>query len=111
MCPHCQSTERHWVPVSGRGTIWSFVVPHPPLLPAYAALAPYVVIAVALDESPALRMVGNLVTRADGAINEVDPKTIEIGEAVRVAFSGRQRPDGSEVLLPVWLRPGTVPEG
>ena len=111
MCPHCQSTERHWVAVSGRGTIWSFVVPHPPLLPAFTALAPYAVITVALEERPALRMVGNLVTRPGGAINEVDPQTIEIGEAVHVAFNGRRRPDGSEVVLPVWLRPGTIPEG
>ena len=104
MCPHCQSTERHWRAVSGSGTIWSFVVAHPPLLPAYAPLAPYPVIAVTLEEGPALRMVGNLVSRPDGAINEVDPHTIEIGQPVHVAFSPRQRPDGTEVFLPVWLR-------
>ena len=104
MCPHCQSTGRHWVPVSGKGTIWSFVVAHPPLLPAYAALAPYAVITVTLDEAPALRMVGNLVARPDGPINEVDPHSIAIGERVHVAFSRHERPDGSVVFLPVWLR-------
>jgi uncharacterized protein len=104
MCPHCRSTARHWVPVSGRGTIWSFVVAHPPLLPAYTALAPYPVITVTLDEGAALRMVGNLVTRPGGAINEVDPGTIVVGEPVHVAFSRHQRPDGSAVFLPVWLR-------
>jgi hypothetical protein len=104
MCPHCQSTARSWVRVSGKGTIWSFVVPHPPLLPAYTALAPYAVITVTLDEGPALRMVGNLVARADGPINEVDPRTITIGEPVHAAFRRHQRPDGSAVSLPVWLR-------
>jgi hypothetical protein len=104
MCPRCQSTERHWRPVSGRGTIWSYVVAHPPLLPAYAPFAPYPVISVTLDEDPHLRMVGNLVTGPDGAINEVDPATIVIGEPVGVAFSARRRPDGGVVHLPVWVR-------
>jgi uncharacterized OB-fold protein len=104
MCPHCQSTGRYWQRVSGLGTIWSFVVCHPPLLPAYAPFAPYPVVTVTLDEGPALRMVGNLVAGPDGAINGIDPATIVIGEPVRVAFSRRPGPDGREVFLPVWVR-------
>ena len=100
MCPRCRSTRRHWVPVSGNGTVWSFVVPHPPLLPAFAELAPYNVIVVALDEDPTLRMVGNLVDSADGQINEINPQSIEIGEPVRVVF---HRID--DVTLPRWIRP------
>ena len=88
----------------GLGTIWSFVVCHPPLLPAYAPFAPYPVITVTLDEGPALRMVGNLVTGPDGPINGIDPATIVIGEPVRVVFSRRRGPDGREVFLPVWVR-------
>jgi uncharacterized OB-fold protein len=99
MCPHCQSTEVIWLPVSGRGTIWSFVVPYPPLLPDYAELAPYNVVVVALDEDPTLRMVGNLVTSADGPINEVDPVTIEIGAPVRVVFAKVS----DDVSLPRWV--------
>ena len=86
-------------PTSGRGTIWSFIVPHPPLLPAYAELAPYNAIVVALDEDPAIRFVGNLVARADGPINEIDPATIEIGEPVRVVFQLVE-----DVTLPRWMR-------
>ena len=111
MCPHCQSTERHWRPVSGRGTIWSFVVCHPPLLPAYAPFAPYPVVTVTLEEARALRMVGNLVSGPDGPINEIDPGTIVIGEPVRVVFSRRLRPDGGEVFLPAWVRPADRIEG
>jgi uncharacterized protein len=85
--------------MSGRGTIWSFIVPHPPLLPAYQELAPYNVIVVALDEDPTLRMVGNLVDRPDGPINEVDPATIRIGEPVRVVF---QRVE--DIVLPRWMK-------
>jgi len=104
MCPYCRSTGREWRAVSGRGTVWSFVVPHPPLLPAYAELAPYNVIVVALDEDPALRMVGNLVNSADGAINKIDPTSITIGEPVRVVFASRKAPDGGDVFLPEWVR-------
>ena len=80
------------------------MVPHPPLLAAYAALAPYNVIVVALDEDPALRLVGNLVAAPDGAINEIDPASILIGEPVRVVFSRRTGPDGHEVSMPEWVR-------
>src|SRR5690242_17704408 len=66
MCPVCRSIEVEWVPTSGRGTVWSIAIPHPPLLPAYAELAPYNVIVVALDDDPTLRFVGNLLARPDG---------------------------------------------
>jgi uncharacterized OB-fold protein len=99
MCPQCRSIANEWVRLSGKGRVWSFVVPHPPLLPAYAELAPYNVIAVELDEDPSLRLIGNLVASADGAINEVDPHAIEIGEPVRVVFA-----KVDDVHLPRWVR-------
>ena len=99
MCPRCRSLKFRWDEMSGRGTIWSFIVPHPPLLPAYQELAPYNVIVVALDEDASLRMVGNLVATPDGPINEVDPATIRIGDPVRVVF---QRVE--DVVLPRWIR-------
>jgi uncharacterized protein len=86
MCPTCQSFEHAWAPLSGRGRIWSFVSPHPPLLPVFAQIAPYNVIIVELADDPSIRMVGNLVTAADGPINQVDPTTIKIGTPVRVVF-------------------------
>ena len=75
-----------WIRVSGRGTIWSFVVPHPPLLPPFDAMRRYNVVLVALDEDPHLRLVGNLVARVGGPLDEVDADSIAIGEAVRAVF-------------------------
>ncbi len=46
MCPSCRSTDRGWTTMSGKATIWSYVVPHPPLLQPYSDLAPYNVIVV-----------------------------------------------------------------
>ena len=99
MCPHCRSTASEWRELSGRGTIWSFAIVHPPLLPAYAELAPYPVVVVALAEDASIRMVGNLVAGAEAAVNSVDPQAIRIGEEVRVAFA---EVDG--VHLPRWVK-------
>lgn len=99
MCFVCQSIEFTWEKTSGRGTIWSFIVPHPPLLPAYAEVAPYNVITVSLQEDPSIRFTGNLLARADGDINEVDPSTITIGEPVVVCYQ-----QIGDVTVPRWLR-------
>jgi uncharacterized OB-fold protein len=102
MCPNCNSLDHEWKPMSGKGRMWSFVVPHPPLLPAFAELAPFNVVVVELDEDPTIRLVGNLLATEDGAINEIDPDTIRIGEPVQVVF----QPAGDDVVLPRWIRTG-----
>ncbi len=99
MCPYCRSTSVTWVPTSGHGRVWSFIVPHPPLLPAFAEKAPYNAIIVELEEDPTIRFAGNLVASADGEINEIDPATITIGEPVRVVFH-----QIDDVSLPRWVR-------
>lgn len=99
MDPVSRTLEHEWVPVAGTGTIWSFVVAHPPLLPAYEAFAPYNVVVVELTDHPAVRMVGNLVTSADAPLDSIDPTTITIGEGVRVVFAEQ---DG--MTVPRWVR-------
>jgi uncharacterized OB-fold protein len=99
MCARCRSTDSEWRLMSGRGRVWSFVVPHPPLLPAFMPLAPYNVVVVELVEEPTLRMVGNLVLSPGGPINEVDPSTIGIGMPVRVVFERLT----DDVTLPRWM--------
>jgi len=99
MCPHCRALDTRWERTSGRGRVWSFIVPHPPLLPAFAAYAPYNAIIVELEEDPTIRFAGNLVTSADGEIGEIEPATITIGEPVRVVFH-----QIDDVALPRWTR-------
>ena len=99
VCPWCHSTARTWRAVSGRGRIWSFVVPHPPLLPGFGELAPYNVILVELDDDPTIRLTGQLVDHAGGAPNTVDPATIVIGEPVRAVF-----PPVEDVGFLQWVR-------
>lgn len=97
-CPHCQSFDSEWRRMSGRGRIWSYVIPHPPLLPAYAAQAPYNAIVVELAEAPRIRLVGNLVSAPDAPLNSVDPDRLKIGARVQVAFA---EVDG--VTVPRWV--------
>ncbi|MEU5532863.1 OB-fold domain-containing protein [Streptomyces sp. NPDC020362] len=85
-CPHCQSFASEWRPVPGRGRVWSYVVPHPPLLPDYAEQAPYNVVVVELEELPRIRLVGNLVSRAGAPLDSLDPQRIRIGARVQAVF-------------------------
>jgi uncharacterized OB-fold protein len=85
MCPRCRSTEFHWEPVSGRATIWSYVIPHPPLLPGYSEVAPYNVITVQLSDMPEIRMIGNLIAAEGGALNSYTGE-IEIGAEVQAVY-------------------------
>lgn len=100
MCPWCRSFDDRWETMSGLGSVWSYVVAHPPLLPAYAEQAPYNVIVVALDDDPDIRLIGNLVTHAGGPLGGIDPATIRIGERVRVVFDRV----ADDVALPRWVR-------
>lgn len=98
MCPECRSLDYRFQQASGQGRIWSFVVVHPPVLPAYAEFAPYNVVVVELEDFPGIRMVGNLVVAADAPINSVDPHDIAIGAPVEVVFSAVSQ----DVTFPRW---------
>jgi uncharacterized OB-fold protein len=102
MCPYCRSLADTWVAAKGTGTIWSFVIAHPPLLPDYAEQAPYNVAVITLDEDPGLRMVGNVVRTVDGPIGELGPDDLTIGDPVRVVFP--EPVDG--VVIPRWVPAG-----
>jgi uncharacterized OB-fold protein len=99
MCPQCQSTESTWALMSGGGSIYSFVVPHPPLLPQFKDLAPYNVILVTLDEDPTIRLIGNLVDQVGDGINAVDPSSIELDQPVQVVFEEIN----DDIHMPRWV--------
>ena len=89
MCPWCRSFDTSWDRMAGRASLWSWAVPHPPLLPAYAEIAPYTAAVVTLEEDPAIRMVGLL---------DDDPAAIGFDGPVEVVFP--EPVDG--VVLPRW---------
>lgn len=73
-------------------------VPPPPLLPEYAAQAPYNAVVVELAEDPLIRLVGNVVADPDAPLDSVAPERLRIGARVQVAFT---ETDG--VTVPRWL--------
>jgi len=74
MCPRCNSTEWDTFEASGRGSVYSYVIPHHPRFPFMED--PFVVVLVELEEG--VRLVSNLC--------EVDPDVIEPGMQVEVFY-------------------------
>jgi uncharacterized OB-fold protein len=74
MCPHCQSLEWDTIEASGRGTVFSFVIPHHPPLPWFPD--PFVVALVDLAEGT--RIVTNVVGIA--------PEDVRMGMDVAVRY-------------------------
>jgi uncharacterized protein len=70
-CPFCGSTDVSLAPVSGRGSVYSWVTVHVALDPAFEDIVPYTIVTVELDEDPGARLVGRLVDREGNAL--VDP--------------------------------------
>jgi uncharacterized OB-fold protein len=85
-CPWCRSAAVEWAPASGRGTVFSWTVCHPPVLPVFADRVPYNAVVVELEEGPL--MVSNLV---DVGLDE-----LAVGMPVEVVFRGL----GEQLVLP-----------
>src|SRR5205085_11127178 len=56
-CDRCDGTAFTWMPVSGRGRLFSWAVVQRAFLPAFADAVPFVSGLVALDEDPRVRVV------------------------------------------------------
>jgi uncharacterized OB-fold protein len=74
MCPRCRSLD--WQPIesSGRGTVYSYVVPHQPRFPFFDY--PYIVALIELAEG--VRLVSNLT--------DIEPADVTVGMAVEVFY-------------------------
>lgn len=86
LCPRCWSEDSQWVPLSGRGHVFSWVIVHQSQHPAFNAETPYNVAIVELEEGPRLHT----------QIVECPLEHITIGMPVEVVFH-RVRDD---VVLP-----------
>ena len=86
ICHSCLSPDHRWVPASGAGTLFSFVIVHRALDPYWQGEVPYVVAVVELIEGP--HLISNLVG--------IDFDRIEIGMALEVVFDVRS----DEIIVP-----------
>lgn len=92
MCPACNSMRDEWTAMSGTGTIYSWVIVHPPVLPSFAADTPYAVVLVQLDDDPSLRLVGT--------VSDIAHDELAAGLPVEVWFDDVT----DEITLPRWKR-------
>ena len=90
-CPACGSENGEWVEASGRATLYSWTVGHPPMLPYFMERAPWPVAVVQLEEGP--RLVTNILDLSSDAY--------EIGMPLAVDFEDID----DEVTLVVFRRP------
>ena len=90
LCPHCWSDQLEWVDAKGTGSVHSFTIIHRASDPAFAALVPYAVVLVDLDEGP--RMMSNILGP--------DALIVKIGDRVQVTFEDR----GDGAMLPQFTR-------
>ena len=77
-CWKCRRQEIDWIELSGRGTVYTFVIARQALIPQLADAVPNVVAVIELDDAPACRLVGNVL--------QIEPESVEIGMRVVVAW-------------------------
>ena len=88
MCAGCLSMRSEWAQASGRARLLSWVVVHPPVLPAWKERTPFAVVLVECDEG--VRTMGNLVGASADALRMDMPMVVDFTPS----------PDGD--LVPQW---------
>ena len=86
MCPKCRSLDWTGIEASGRGTVYSYVMPHEPRFPFFDY--PYIVALVQLAEG--VRLVSNLT--------DIDPADVVVGMPVEAYYQAFDGPDKDVVL-------------
>lgn len=82
LCYTCRSFDLAWVPIDGRGRIYSWERVWHPVHPALRDACPYMVVLVELPDAGNIRMVGNLLG---------DPmQPVKIGGAVEAVFEDHE---------------------
>ncbi|MDR2567283.1 MAG: OB-fold domain-containing protein [Bifidobacteriaceae bacterium] len=74
-CPECLCDAHTWKPVSGRATLWSWIIMHQRYFEAFDELRPYLVVQIKLEEGPL--MVSSLID---------PPDQLEVDAPLKVEF-------------------------
>jgi uncharacterized OB-fold protein len=77
-CRYCEGETFSWKTMSGRGSLFSWVVVTHVFLPQFGDLVPFAPALVALEEDPAIRIATRIV--------DADLETLEFDMPVEVAF-------------------------
>jgi len=99
MCRFCQGEELTWETMSGRATLFSWVVVTHAFLPQFREKVPFIPALVSLDEDPAVRLSTELV--------DVSPDQLAFGQPVEVTFRGLQFAGVEGSLLAPFFAPSS----
>lgn len=90
MCNACGSFESEWVKVSGKGSVYSYVVTRQAIHPALIDRVPFLTVSVALEEGP--HVTSNLL--------DVSPDDVQIGMPVTLEIVDK----GDGLILPMFRK-------
>jgi uncharacterized OB-fold protein len=94
-CRFCHGARFAWRTMSGRGTLFSWVVVTHAFLPQFEELVPFVPALVALDEDPAIRVATRMV--------DVEADQLDFEQPVQVTFRALSFPGvEGEVVAPLF---------
>jgi len=80
LCPQCHGKESQWIPLAGKGKVYTYTVFHRAFHPAFEKDVPYVTAVIALDEGP--HLLSNIVGCA--------PDQVTCDMPVEVVWEDRQ---------------------
>ena len=89
-CPRCFSARWEFVPVTGRGEVYSYVTTQQTHDPGWAKEVPFSAVVVELEEGP----------RVIGTLRGMESSKLEIGQSVVV----RVEPKGDDFAF-IWVEP------
>lgn len=78
-CPACGASEMRWDQLSGRATLFSYVVVNHAFLPQYRGLSPFLPALVVPEEAPTIRLTTRLI--------ESEPSKLEMDMPLEVIFT------------------------
>ena len=77
-CPGCYGENFEWAKMSGRGTLYTYVIIHQSVLPQWREGTPFNVIQVALEEAPHIQILSNAV--------EIGNSELKVGIPLEIIF-------------------------
>ena len=75
-CPYCGARDSKWTSISGRGTVYSWIVNHHPIDSRLASEVPFIVALVELKEGP----------RIPGRLIGIDREKVKSGMPVKARY-------------------------
>jgi uncharacterized protein len=97
LCPSCHAEHPQWEEIDGSGSVASWAVPHPPVLPGFADVVPFVILLA--EFSIGVRMTGNLVDDVGALVHAKDRSAVSLDIGAQVSLRWREQRGWT---LPCW---------